>query len=119
MPSDLLHYSKLYCIILRIIMLYCSLFSLCCYCFLRICTLNKGHYCKGGNLPLFQLQLKNNPILFEILHVGRDKAFHLSSWLSGKHSSIIALSGSYTDKFLFKMKPERQREYARVFHWQY
>lgn len=84
-------------------MLYCSLFSLCCYCFLRICILNKGCYCKDGNLPGFQLF---NPKLFEILYVGRDKAFCFRSCLSGKHSSIIALSGSYTDKLCFRMKPE-------------
>ena len=80
-----------------------SLFSLCCYCFLRIYTLNKGCSVQMWKLTRFSsFNLEIFPILVEILHFGKDKAFYLSSLLSRKHFSVSALNSTYNDKLLFK-----------------
>lgn len=104
-PNDLLHYSKPCCIILLTVSqnsVFLSLSSLCCYCFLRICTLNKNCSVQRWKFTRFsRFNLAIFPILVETLHFGKDTAFYLHS-LFRKHFSATVLNSSYSDKLLLK-----------------
>lgn len=123
-PNDFLHYGKPRCIILWTVSqnaVFLSLFSLCCYCFLRICTLNKGCSVQRWKFTRFSsFNLAIFQIFVEILRFGKDKASaSVLCCLENTSVSLHWIVATAINSFSNAAGGRNEERCAGVFRWQW